>query len=82
MLFSNVVMFFIILASAATLFNAEKPTDIQTAAQAAEALRPVAGDAAFLLMTLGLVGSGVLAVPILTGSMPTRCAKPSAGNKD
>jgi NRAMP (natural resistance-associated macrophage protein)-like metal ion transporter len=68
MLFSNVVMFFIILASAATLFHAEKPTDIQTAAQAAEALRPVAGDAAFLLMTLGLVGSGVLAVPILTGS--------------
>jgi NRAMP (natural resistance-associated macrophage protein)-like metal ion transporter len=68
MLFSNVVMYFIILASAATLFHAEKPTDIQTAAQAAEALRPVAGNAAFLLMTLGLVGSGVLAVPILTGS--------------
>jgi NRAMP (natural resistance-associated macrophage protein)-like metal ion transporter len=68
MLFSNVVMYFIILASAATLFHADHPTDIQTAADAAEALRPLAGNAAFLLMTLGLVGSGVLAVPILTGS--------------
>jgi Mn2+/Fe2+ NRAMP family transporter len=67
MLFSNVVMYFIILASAATLFRAGR-TDIQTAADAAEALRPLAGKAAYLLMTLGLVGSGVLAVPILTGS--------------
>jgi NRAMP (natural resistance-associated macrophage protein)-like metal ion transporter len=67
MLFSNVVMYFIILASAATLFRAGR-TDIQTAADAAEALKPLAGDGAFLLMTLGLVGSGVLAVPILTGS--------------
>lgn len=67
MLFSNVVMFFIILATAATLWKAGR-TDIQTAADAAEALRPLAGNAAYLLMTLGLVGSGVLAVPILTGS--------------
>jgi NRAMP (natural resistance-associated macrophage protein)-like metal ion transporter len=67
MLFSNVVMYFIILASAATLFRAGR-TDIQTAADAAEALRPLAGNAAYLLMTLGLVGSGVLAVPVLTGS--------------
>ena len=67
MLFSNVVMYFIILATAATLWKAGR-TDIQTAADAAEALRPLAGNAAYLLMTLGLVGSGVLAVPILTGS--------------
>ncbi len=67
MLFSNAVMYFIILATAATLWKAGR-RDIQTAADAAEALRPLAGDAAYLLMTLGLVGSGVLAVPILTGS--------------
>ncbi len=67
MLLSNVVMYFIIWASAATLFQTGR-TDIQTAADAAEALRPLAGDAAYLFMTLGLVGSGFLAVPILTGS--------------
>jgi NRAMP (natural resistance-associated macrophage protein)-like metal ion transporter len=67
MLFSNVVMYFIILACAATLFRPDHPTDIQTAADAAEALRPLAGNAAYLLMTMGLVGSGVLAVPVLTG---------------
>jgi len=67
MSFSNVVMYFIILATAATLWKAGR-TDIQTAADAAEALRPLAGNAAYLLMTLGLVGSGVLAVPVLTGS--------------
>lgn len=67
MLFSNVVMYFIILATAATLFEAGK-TDITSAVDAAEALRPVAGDAAGILLALGLVGSGFLAVPILTGS--------------
>ena len=67
MLFSNVVMYFIILASAATLHQAGR-TDIQTAAEAAEALRPLAGNAATVLMALGLIGTGVLAVPILTGS--------------
>ncbi len=67
MLFSNVVMFFIILAFAATLFRAG-PSDIQDAAKAAEALRPLAGNAAYLLMALGLIGCGFLAVPVLTGS--------------
>ena len=67
MLLSNVVMFFIILATAATLHAAGK-TDIDTTAQAAEALRPIAGNAAYVLMALGLIGTGVLAVPILTGS--------------
>jgi NRAMP (natural resistance-associated macrophage protein)-like metal ion transporter len=67
MLLSNVVMFFIILATAATLHAAGK-TEIDTAAQAAEALRPIAGNAAYVLMALGLIGTGVLAVPILTGT--------------
>jgi NRAMP (natural resistance-associated macrophage protein)-like metal ion transporter len=67
MALSNVVMFFIILAAAATLNRAGR-TDIGTAAEAAEALRPLAGDGAFVLMALGLIGTGVLAVPILIGS--------------
>ncbi len=67
MLLSNMVMYFIILTTAATLFKAGK-TDIQSATDAAEALRPLAGDAARFLLALGLVGAGVLAVPILTGS--------------
>jgi len=67
MLLSNVVMFFIILTTAATL-NRAGVVQIETAAQAAEALRPLAGKGAFVLMALGLIGTGVLAVPILTGS--------------
>jgi NRAMP (natural resistance-associated macrophage protein)-like metal ion transporter len=67
MFFSNVVMYFIILATAATLHRAGR-MDIATAADAAEALRPLAGDAATVLMALGLIGTGLLAVPILTGS--------------
>jgi len=67
MLFSNVVMYFIILATAATLFKAGK-TDIQSATDAAQALRPLVGDGASILLALGLIGAGLLAVPILTGS--------------
>ncbi len=67
MLFSNVVMYFIILSTAATLFKAGK-TDIQTATDAAQALRPLAGRAAEALLAIGLIGAGFLAVPILTGS--------------
>jgi NRAMP (natural resistance-associated macrophage protein)-like metal ion transporter len=67
MFFSNLVMYFIILASAATLWR-DDLRNIETAADAARALRPLAGDAAALLMALGLVGSGFLAVPVLTGS--------------
>ncbi len=66
-LFSNVVMYFIILATAATLHNAGK-TDIQSATEAAQALRPLAGDGAYILLGLGLIGAGFLCVPILTGS--------------
>jgi NRAMP (natural resistance-associated macrophage protein)-like metal ion transporter len=67
MFFSNVVMYFIILATAATLHRTGQ-TQIDTATQAAEALRPLAGDGAYLLMAFGLIGTGLLAVPILTGS--------------
>src|SRR5207237_3912723 len=67
MFFSNAVMYFIMLATAATLFTAGK-TDIQSATEAAEALRPLAGDAAYVLLALGVIGAGFLAVPVLTGS--------------
>lgn len=67
MFLSNVVMYFIILATAATLFKAGK-TDIQSATEAAQALRPLAGDAAYLLWAVGLIGAGILCVPILTSS--------------
>jgi Mn2+/Fe2+ NRAMP family transporter len=67
MFFSNVVMYFIILATAATLYRTGLH-DIQTAKQAAEALRPLAGDAAYLLFGLGLIGTGLLAIPVLAGS--------------
>jgi NRAMP (natural resistance-associated macrophage protein)-like metal ion transporter len=67
MLFSNVVMYFIILTTGATLFKAGK-TSIQSATDAAEALRPLAGAGAKVLLAVGLIGTGFLAVPILTGS--------------
>jgi NRAMP (natural resistance-associated macrophage protein)-like metal ion transporter len=67
MTFSNLIAFFIILSTAATL-HAAGVTDIQTSAQAAEALRPLAGDFAFLLFSLGIIGTGLLAVPVLAGS--------------
>jgi NRAMP (natural resistance-associated macrophage protein)-like metal ion transporter len=67
MFFSNMVMYFIILSTAATLFKAGQ-TDIQSASQAAQALRPVAGEGAYLLLALGLIGAGFLGVPVLTGS--------------
>ena len=67
MFLSNLVMFFIIAASAVTLF-AHGITNINTAADAAQALRPIAGDQAYLLFTLGIIGVGLLAVPVLAGS--------------
>ena len=65
MFFSNVVMYFIILSTAATLFKTG-PHDINTAAEAAEALRPLAGPAASALFALGVIGVGFLAVPVMT----------------
>ena len=67
MAFSNLVMYFIILTTATTL-HAHGVTSIETARQAADALRPLAGDGAYWLFTLGLIGTGMLAVPVLAGS--------------
>ena len=67
MFLSNLVMFFIIAATAATLFT-HGVTNITSAAQAAEALRPIAGERTYLLFALGIIGTGLLAVPILAGS--------------
>jgi len=67
MIYSNVVMFFIIATTAVTL-GAHGKHDIATAQDAAEALRPLAGNFAYLLFTLGMVGTGLLAIPVLAGS--------------
>ncbi|MGE8174975.1 NRAMP family divalent metal transporter [Pseudomonas fluorescens] len=67
MLYSNITAYFIILATAATLHVAGV-TDINTAAQAASALRPLAGDFAYLLFALGILGVGMIGVPVLAGS--------------
>ena len=67
MALSNLVALFIIVTTAATL-HAHGITDIQTSAQAAEALRPVAGRFAFLVFALGIIGTGLLALPVLAGS--------------
>jgi NRAMP (natural resistance-associated macrophage protein)-like metal ion transporter len=65
--FSNLIAFFIILSTAVTL-HAAGIVDIQTSAQAAEALRPIGGEATFFLFSLGIIGTGMLAVPVLAGS--------------
>jgi len=67
MFYSDITAFFIILATAVTL-HAAGITDITTAAQAASALKPLAGPFAFLLFTLGLLGVGMIGVPVLAGS--------------
>jgi Mn2+/Fe2+ NRAMP family transporter len=65
MFFSNLVMYFIILSTGSTLYKAGE-TDISTAAQAAKALQPLAGEAAGILFALGIVAVGFLAVPVMT----------------
>jgi len=67
MFLSQLVMYFIILTTAATL-HAHGQTQITTAQQAAEALRPLAGNGAYLLFTLGLLGTGILGIPVLAGA--------------
>jgi len=64
---SNLVAFFIMLTTATTL-HAHGTLDLQTSAQAATALKPIAGELAFLLFALGIVGTGLLAIPVLAGS--------------
>ncbi|EKE20053.1 MAG: natural resistance-associated macrophage protein [uncultured bacterium] len=67
MILANIVFFFIVLTTAQVLF-ANGITNIESAEQAAQALRPLAGDYAYLLFALGIIGTGLLAVPILAGS--------------
>ena len=67
MAFSNLIAISIIVTAAATL-HATGKTDIETSAQAAEALRPVAGAFAEFIFALGIIGTGLLAVPVLAGS--------------
>lgn len=68
MLLSNMVMFFIILATGTALF-ANGITEINTVEQAAKALEPVAGKASYLIFTIGVIGTGFLAIPVLSGSL-------------
>jgi len=68
MLFCNVVFYFVILAAGATLHHATGQTSVQSATEAAQALRPLAGNLATVLFAIGLIGAGLLAVPVLTGS--------------
>lgn len=68
MLFSNLVMFFIILTTGTVLFNGGIH-QIDTVEQAAEALKPLAGDFAYLLFAVGIIGTGLLAIPVLSGSL-------------
>jgi len=74
---SNTIMYFIIMTTAATL-HAQGKTHIATAQEAAEALRPLAGAGAYWLFTLGLIGTGMLAVPVLAGSCAYAIAEASA----
>jgi NRAMP (natural resistance-associated macrophage protein)-like metal ion transporter len=67
MFFCNLIFYFVIVAAAATLHVAGK-TDIESAADAAQALRPLAGNAASVFFAIGIIGAGFLAVPVLTGS--------------
>lgn len=67
MFFANLAMYFVLLTTAATL-HVHGQTDIETAQQAAEALRPLAGKGAYWLFMLGLIGTGMLGVPVLAGS--------------
>jgi Mn2+/Fe2+ NRAMP family transporter len=68
MLFSNVVMFFMILTTGSVLFN-HGIHKIDTVEQAAQALRPLAGDFAYLLFAIGVIGTGLLAIPVLSGAL-------------
>ena len=71
MVFSNAIAFCVMLATALTLHQ-NGITDIQTTEQAAEALRPIAGNFAFTLFALGIIGTGLLAVPVLAASVGLR----------
>ena len=78
--FSNLVMFFIILTTALTLHR-HGVTQIETSRQVAEALRPLAGRFAELLYTVGIIGTGLLAIPTLSGSAAYASPRPSPGGR-
>ena len=79
MTFSNLVMFAIIVASAQAL-HAHNRTKIQSAAQAAQALRPFAGHFASAIFALGFIGSGLLAIPVLAGTGSVRGSPASSAS--
>ena len=68
MAFSGLIMYFIILTTGTVLFNAGLH-DIHTVEEAAAALKPLAGDAAYLLFSIGIIGTGLIAIPVLSGSL-------------
>lgn len=74
MLFSNIVMYFVILAAGSVLFPAGL-TQIETVKEAAEALEPLAGEFAYMLFALGVIGTGLLAIPVLAGCLGYMCAE-------
>src|SRR5208282_5700124 len=76
MFLSNIVMFFIVAACAGVLFQ-RGITNISTAAQAAQALRPFAGSATYFLFTIGIIGTGLLAIPVMAGSSSYAIAETS-----
>ena len=80
MLFTNVVFYFIILAAGTVLFNAGIH-NINTVEEAARALRPLAGDYAYLLFALGVIGTGFLAIPVLAGSLSYMMAETFGWNE-
>ncbi len=80
MFYSNITAYFVILTTAVTL-NVVGITDINTAAQAATVLRPLAGDFAFLLFTLGIIGVGLIGVPVLAGSAGYAAAEAMGWNE-
>lgn len=67
MFFSNAITFFVIITAAATL-HAQGHTDVQTAVEAAQMLKPLAGNFTFVLFTVGIVSAGLLAIPAMAGS--------------
>ena len=78
MAFSNLIAIAILITTVATL-HSKGIIDIQSSAQAAEALKPVAGAFAELIFALGIIGTGLLAIPVLAGSPPMRSAKDGNG---
>ena len=78
MIYSNVVAYCIVLSAAATL-HANGVTNIQSAADAANALRPIAGELTFLLFAAGIIGTGLLAIPVLAGSAAYAVAEAFGG---